>query len=111
MAHSRFLVKGMGFIGSHLVDALIGLVKRVCVCDNLIIGNLVNLGDWFAHPRLTYKPVGLCSRISDLRDLDVVSRLAANTEARTAFSSLQSLLCQNVEATLLCRGPWEALEV
>jgi nucleoside-diphosphate-sugar epimerase len=101
----------MVFIGSHLVDELTIRVKRVCVCDNLSIGNPINLGDWFAHPRLTHKPIGLCSRISDLGDLDVVFRFAANTEARTAFSSLQSLFRQNVEATLLCRGPSEALEV
>jgi UDP-glucose 4-epimerase len=36
---------GAGFIGSHLVDALVALKADVIVIDDLSIGTLENLGD------------------------------------------------------------------
>lgn len=45
---------GAGFIGSHLVQALLGRGDEVCVIDDLSSGTMGNLGDLLGHPRLTF---------------------------------------------------------
>jgi nucleoside-diphosphate-sugar epimerase len=51
----RYLVTGgAGFIGSHLVEALIDRGDSVLVLDNLSTGRLDNLGPLFDHPNLMF---------------------------------------------------------
>lgn len=45
---------GAGFIGSHLVDALLARGDRVVVLDNLSTGRLANLAHVIAHPNLQF---------------------------------------------------------
>ncbi len=64
---------GAGFIGSHLVERLLGDGKSVLVIDDLSTGSLDNLHSVRADPRLRLVP----TRISGCPDL---SRLAAGVE-------------------------------
>lgn len=43
---------GAGFVGSHLVDALLALGRSVHVLDDLSSGDLANLAQWQGDPRL-----------------------------------------------------------
>src|SRR2546426_7164714 len=43
---------GAGFIGSHLVDRLLGEGRRVRVLDNFVVGRKTNLGQHSDNPAL-----------------------------------------------------------
>ena len=45
---------GAGFIGSHLIDALITQGTKVCVFDNLSNGTLQNVKPWLNNPNFTF---------------------------------------------------------
>jgi UDP-glucose 4-epimerase len=66
-AHDQVVVTGgAGFIGSHLVDAILASgVARVTVLDNLHRGRIDNLDRWHGDPRLNVT-------IGDVRDLETV---------------------------------------
>jgi len=73
----RWLVTGgAGFIGSHLVEALLGLGQEVVVLDDLSSGYLANLDDVRARVGS-----GAATRLrfveGDLRDADAVAAAAA----------------------------------
>ena len=42
---------GAGFVGSHLVDKLMGLGHEVIVIDNFFTGQRKNVEHWLHHPR------------------------------------------------------------
>ena len=62
---------GAGFIGSHLVDALMGQGARVTVIDNLTTGKIENLQD--AGSRVDFHE-------GDIRDRDLLQRLMAGVD-------------------------------
>jgi len=62
---------GAGFIGSHLVDALVERGARVRVLDNLATGNRANLEHRSGEIEL---------RVADLRDLDACRRACEGVE-------------------------------
>ena len=45
---------GAGFIGSHMVDALMKRGEEVCVLDNLSTGFLENIKHWIGSPNFTF---------------------------------------------------------
>jgi len=68
---SRILVTGgAGFIGSHLVDALLGLGHEVVVLDNFLTGKRENLARHAGNPAFTLIE-------GDIRDFALCRRAAA----------------------------------
>jgi len=45
---------GAGFLGSHLCDALLAKRHEVVVLDNLITGDIANIGHLLGHPRFRF---------------------------------------------------------
>jgi UDP-glucuronate decarboxylase len=45
---------GAGFVGSHLVDALINMGHFVIVLDNLYTGRMANIAHWLSHPNFQF---------------------------------------------------------
>lgn len=64
---------GAGYIGSHLVDALIAADNHVTVLDNLSTGKVANIQHLLGHPRFRF----VCDT---LLNETLVDRLAAETE-------------------------------
>jgi UDP-glucose 4-epimerase len=54
MSRSYLVTGGAGFIGSHLVEALLERGERVVAFDNLSTGRLRNLDHLGSHPNLTF---------------------------------------------------------
>jgi len=92
---------GAGFIGSHLVDALIKKNLKVHVIDNLSTGTLENNKQWAENDRFVFTKKDLLSKrplvLSD--EYDVIFHLAANPEVRVSSTSPQIHFQQNVVAT------------
>jgi UDP-glucose 4-epimerase len=55
---------GAGFIGSHLVDALMDRGAEVFVFDNLSSGSMENVRNWLESPGFTFMKGDLLSPIS-----------------------------------------------
>ena len=64
---------GAGFIGSHLVEALLARGDRVSVVDDESTGTIDNLAAVLNHPRLRYTK-------GTVADEDLVRRLVADAE-------------------------------
>jgi len=94
---------GAGFIGSHLVDRLLGEGYFVSVVDNMSCGCLENLQHHSGNPRLTVHNV-------DIRDAgqlnrifaghDVVFHMAAHADIRRSLEDHGADLENNVVGTL-----------
>jgi UDP-glucose 4-epimerase len=70
---------GAGFIGSHLVDALLSDGAEVTVIDNLYAGRLGNLGQVMPHIRMLQIDVRDRDKFLDaLKGSDIVFHLAGN---------------------------------
>jgi UDP-glucose 4-epimerase len=94
---------GAGFIGSHLVDALMARGDEVCVFDNLSTGSLENVRHWLESPNFTFIKGDLLSP-ADLEKLEVercsvILHLAANPEVRVGSTEPSVHFQQNVLAT------------
>ncbi len=73
---------GAGFIGSHLIDALLAQGARVVCVDNLQTGRPVNLEHLDSEPRF------------DFVEADVIDRLPAQVRlGRTRFTHVYHLAC------------------
>ena len=93
---------GAGFIGSHLVDALMKKGHEVRVLDDLSAGSLDNITNWLNHEGFEFIR-------SDMRDpktvrdaiegVDAVFHLAANPEVRIGSQSPELLYETNVLIT------------
>jgi len=93
---------GAGFIGSHLVDALMARGNEVVVLDNLSSGALENLAKWLDNSNFRFVRGDLLkpSDVDDVLDgYDVVFHLAANPEVRVGSVSPNVHFQQNVVAT------------
>jgi len=64
---------GAGFIGSHLVEALLARGDRVSVVDDESTGSVENLAAVRNHPRLSYTK-------GTVADEDLVRRLTADAD-------------------------------
>jgi UDP-glucose 4-epimerase len=70
---SAVVTGGAGFIGSHLVDALVGEGKRVVVIDDLYTG------------RPQYVPDAAALEVVDITDREAVDRVVDNTAPDTIY--------------------------
>jgi UDP-glucose 4-epimerase len=98
MTHS-LVTGGAGFIGSHLVDALVARGDRISVLDNLSSGSL----DFLAGVRdsIEFHELDLLDEDFDahLAEVDIVWHLSANPEVRTGIDAPEVMFRQNVDAT------------
>jgi len=99
----RVLVTGAaGFIGSHLVDRLVGLGREVAGFDNLSSGDKVNLAHAMEDPRFRFIEgdlLDLEATGSALGQSDLVFHLAADPEVRVGAEDPDSHFRQNLLAT------------
>ncbi|HEX8535446.1 MAG TPA: GDP-mannose 4,6-dehydratase, partial [Allosphingosinicella sp.] len=73
---------GAGFIGSHLIDALLAEGATVVCLDNYLTGRACNLDHLKSEPRF------------DFVEADIVDRLPAKLRlARTPFTHIYNLAC------------------
>ena len=94
---------GAGFIGSHLVDALMVQGDEVCVFDNLSTGSLENVGRWINSPHFTFVKGNLLNT-TDLEKLwikrySLIFHFAANPEVKIGSTDPDIHFQQNIVAT------------
>ncbi|MHB1426443.1 MAG: NAD-dependent epimerase/dehydratase family protein [Gemmataceae bacterium] len=91
---------GAGFIGSHLVEALLASGRRVVVLDDLSTGSLANLQTVRNHPSLRFVHDSITneSLLNELLDeADEVYHLAAVVGVRRVLEQPQQTVATNVE--------------
>ena len=103
MSFRKVLVTGgAGFIGSHLVDALIGMGVKVTVLDNLSGGKLSNISTWLKDSRFKFIMGDLLNPDDikkALKDCEIVFHLAANPNVRIGAFNTRIDYEQNILAT------------
>ena len=93
---------GAGFIGSHLVDKLIGEGYSVKVIDNFSTGRIENLRHLENNPNLEIMKGDLknyADAVEAVRGVDAVFHFAANPEVRVSTTSPRTHFDENVVAT------------
>jgi UDP-glucose 4-epimerase len=98
---------GAGFIGSHVVDHLVGSGAEVVVYDNLSTGSRANLAHHVANPklRLVQADVLDLDRLRDaMKGVDTVFHFQANADVRGGPTRTRVDLEENTIAT------WNVLE-
>ncbi|AIF70349.1 UDP-glucose 4-epimerase [Palaeococcus pacificus DY20341] len=93
---------GAGFIGSHLVDALMERGHEVKVVDDLSAGSLENIKRWLDNERFEFikgdlREPSVCSEA--VKGVEAVFHLAANPEVRIGAQSPELLYETNVLLT------------
>ena len=99
---SAIVTGGAGFIGSHLVDALIDLDIKVKVLDDLSSGNLDNLSKNKEHKKFLFTKINIKSTevTKEFKeDIKVVFHLAADPEVRIGFESPEISFDRNINTT------------
>lgn len=78
MGKSKIIVTGgAGFLGSHLVDKLLGVGHQIVVLDNLITGSLDNLAQHKSDPNLTFINQNISKPFSYPDDVDFIYHFAS----------------------------------
>lgn len=99
----HFLVTGgAGFIGSHLVDALLGQNNQVTVIDNLSTGSLDNLSAHKKNPGLSVivESVAEYNALDTvIRDCDKVIHLAATVGVRRVLNHPLAPVTSDIDTT------------
>jgi UDP-glucose 4-epimerase len=93
---------GAGFIGSHLVEALLAAGRRVLVIDDLSTGSAANLQKVQGHPhlQLAIDSVSNQTRLAELvRQADEVYHLAAVVGVRLVLEDPVLTVATNVDPT------------
>lgn len=93
---------GAGFMGSHLVDALMKRQINVQVIDNLSSGSLLNITRWLNHQNFKFIQGDLLNAdyaAKAVEGCETVYHLAANPEVRVGSINPDVHYQQNVAAT------------
>jgi UDP-glucose 4-epimerase len=91
---------GAGFIGSHLVEALLARGRRVVVLDDLSTGSLANLDAVRTHPQLHFVRDSILNEqhLNELlEEADEVYHLAAVVGVRRVLDDPERTVATNVE--------------
>ena len=106
---------GAGFIGSHLVEALLASGRRVLVIDDLSTGDAANLQNVQGHPnlQLVIDSISNKTRLAELvRQADEVYHLAAVVGVRLVLEDPVRTVATNLDPTetllRLCAGSGDA---
>ena len=94
--HHSLVTGGAGFIGSHLVEALLARGDRVSVIDDESTGSVENLAAVIDHPRFSYTK-------GTVADRQLVGRLAADADEVYHLAAA-------VGVSLIARGPIHTIE-
>ncbi len=100
--HTSLVTGGAGFIGSHLVEALLAMGRRVLVIDDLSTGSAANLEKVKNHPqlRLVIDSVAQEKRLTELvREADDIFHLAAVVGVRLVLDDPVRTVATNVGPT------------
>ncbi|ABP94351.1 MULTISPECIES: NAD-dependent epimerase/dehydratase family protein [Metallosphaera] len=84
---------GAGYIGGHLVDALLQQGNQVLVLDDLSSGNYIN-------SMAKFQRIDLRSQSPKLESCDTMYHLAANPDVRTSMENIEEHFERDVKATL-----------
>jgi UDP-glucose 4-epimerase len=93
--NNALVTGGAGFIGSHLVEALLSAGCKVTVLDNLSTGNLFNLEPVMDH--ITFYQ-------NDIRELDMLEKAAEGCDVifhLAAVVAVQQTVSNPVESTMI----------
>lgn len=102
MSSRQVLVTGgAGFIGSHLVDALMHNGDAVWVLDNLSAGRIQNINQWMGNQRFCFINKDLTEPFDSINahSFDVIFHFAANPEVRVSSTHPEVHYQQNIQAT------------
>lgn len=94
---------GCGFIGSHLVDALLSMGHQVTVIDNLAVGRRANLSHQENNPNLQIIEGCVANRqlvASHIHKGSMVYHLAALADIVPSVNNPQEYFSANVDGTL-----------
>jgi UDP-glucose 4-epimerase len=93
---------GAGFIGSHLVEALLEAGRRVVVIDNLSTGSLANLAKVRHHPdlQIVIDTISNATRLAELVErADEVYHLAAVVGVRLVLEEPERTVATHIAPT------------
>jgi UDP-glucose 4-epimerase len=93
---------GAGFIGSHLVNALMKQNAEVSVLDNLSGGNIANIKQWLNDQNFSFIQSDLLNKketLKAVKDYAVIFHFAANPEIRLSSVEPDVHFDQNTIAT------------
>src|SRR5262249_16050193 len=93
---------GAGFIGSHLVDRLIGAGRHVRELDSFILGNPNNLPSHRANPRLEVMEADVADKAAVMAGCEGVERvfhLAARADVVPSIQEPEAYFRSNVDGT------------
>jgi UDP-glucose 4-epimerase len=93
---------GAGFIGSHLVNALMKQNAEVSVLDNLSGGNIANIKQWLNDQNFSFIQSDLLNKketLKAVKDYAVIFHFAANPEIRLSSVEPDVHFDQNTLAT------------
>src|SRR5690242_21148927 len=101
MAQRTLVTGGAGFIGSHLVRALLQRGDRVRVLDNFSTGNRANLGDIGGDVELVEGELRSYERVHNaMRDVELVFHQGALPSVPRSVQDPLTTSAVNVEGTL-----------
>jgi len=96
-----FVTGCAGFIGSHMVDALLRNDNDVVGIDNLAAGKMAHLAEAHRSKRFKFIPLDLLKKdiAPAMNGCDVVFHFAANPDVRQGPSNTRTHFDQNIEVT------------